>query len=238
MIGKDNKLINTLFAKLKPFKGILWFLFLFLLFDVVWKIFVHQGETERILLLMGKDITSYTTGICLFTAQAVHWTVQNIFGYDDFKINGIQIYFDGGLPIDIIWGCTGIKQLMMFAFIMIFYFGSWQKKLWFIPLSLFIIFVINILRLAIIAIIVKDPFPEWFIPFNEWYNSRTWLNSRATHQQFYEDWFNIFHKDVFVWVYYDGVMFLLWLIWEEKVNKPYQRLRNKLTESKDKETAQ
>ncbi|WP_165020843.1 archaeosortase/exosortase family protein [Dysgonomonas sp. ZJ279] len=218
---------NKYFKIIEPFKDIIWFLFLFILFDLIWKLCVHQGVDERVLLVLGNDLTSYTDGICLWTAKAVYWTVHTLFGYSDFKIEGSTIFFDGSLRVDIIWGCTGLKQLFMFLFIMVFYFGPIKKKLWFIPLSLFILLIINILRLAIICIIIKDPYPLWFIPVNEWYNGRTWENTRASYWEFYVDWFNVFHRDVFTWLYYDGVMFVLWLIWEEKINKPFQRLKAK-----------
>jgi len=224
--------IDKLLPKsLKPFKDIIWFIVLFLTFDFIWKLVVKHGDEESILLVLGKDFTIYTEAICIWTAKAVHWMVNSIFGYNDFVRDGITLYFDKeeNLPIDIIWGCTGLKQLLMFTFIMIFYFGPAKKKLWYIPLSLIILTGINILRLAIISIIVRDPFPEWFIGVNEWYNDRTWTNTEECHKQFYIDWFNVFHRDVFTWLYYDGVILLMWLLWEEKINKPYQRLKNSIT---------
>lgn len=213
--------IDTYFEKLKPFKYIAWFLCLFLIFELIWKLCVHQGADERILLVFGKDLTSYTEGINLWTAKSIYWFMHDLLGYQDFKLIGTNLYFVGSIPIEIIWGCTGLKQLFMFSFILIFYYGPAKKKLWYIPLSLFILIFINILRLSIILIIIKDPFPEWFISVNEWYNNRTWVNTRECYYQFYNDWFNVFHKDIFTFIYYDGVIFILWLIWEEKIRKPF-----------------
>ena len=221
---RASQSINKLYKKAEPFKDIIWFLSLFLIFEFLWKLCVHQGDDERILLVLGKDLTSYTDGICLWTAESVHWFVHDLLGYSSFHISGITLQFENSIPIDIIWGCTGLKQLFMFAFILIFYFGPRKKKYWYIPMSLVILVLINIVRLSIIFLIIKDPFPEWFISFNEWYNNRTWNNSAANYLQFYTDWFNVFHRDIFTWIYYDGVIFILWLIWEEKIQKPYARL--------------
>ncbi|MDU1892339.1 MAG: exosortase/archaeosortase family protein [Dysgonomonas sp.] len=223
-------LLNPIIKKLAPFKDIIWFLCLFLFFELIWKICVHQGESERILLVLGKDLTAYTEGMNLWTANAIYWLVHDLLGYENIYINGITLCFEDSIPIDIIWGCTGLKQLFMFTFILTFYFGPYKKKLWYIPLSLAILLLINVVRLSVILIIIKDPFPEWFISMNEWYNDRVWINTREKYLQFYEDWFNVFHKDIFVWLYYDGVIFVLWLIWEEKINKPFMRLRNKKKE--------
>ena len=94
-------------------------------------------------------------------------------------------------------------------------------------MSLLILVGVNILRQAIISIIIKDPFPEWFIPFNEWRYGIVWENTQENYWRFYTDWFELFHRDLFTWLYYDGVIFILWLIWEEKFNKPYQKLLKK-----------
>lgn len=232
MIDKNKIWEHNFLKPFEPFKGIIWFLILFLLFEFIWKLCVHQGDNEAILLILGKDFTPYTTPICLWTAKAVYFVVHTIFGYQEFKINGIYLYFENSLRLDIIWGCTGIKQVLMFTFIMIFYFGPKKKKLWFIPLSIFALLTINILRIAIICVIVKDSFPTWFIPVNEWYNNHTWTNTRSNYWLFYRDWFDLFHKDVFTWIYYDGVIFILWLIWEEKINKPYQKVLAKMKSQK------
>jgi len=216
---------NRYYKKLEPFKDILWFLCLFLLFEFIWKLCVHVGEDERILIVLGKDITRYTEGINLATAEVIYWVIHNVFGNHDLFINGTTLMFKNSIPIEIVWGCTGLKQLLMFSFILTFYFGPIKKKLWFLPMSLLILLVVNILRLVVIFYIIKDPFPEWFISANEWYNNRVWSNTKENYIQFYRDWFNVFHRDIFTWIYYDGVIFILWLIWEEKINKPFVRLK-------------
>jgi exosortase/archaeosortase family protein len=186
---------------------------------------VHIGENERILMVLGKDVTRYTEGINLATAEIIYWLIHEVFGDRDFFINGTILMFRNSIPIEIVWSCTGLKQLFMFSFILACYFGPLKKKLWFLPISLLILLAVNILRLVVIFYIIKDPFPEWFIPIDEWYNNRAWSNTNENYIRFYKDWFNVFHRDIFTWIYYDGVVFILWLIWEEKINKPYARLK-------------
>lgn len=214
-----------------PFLDIIWFLCLFLIFEFIWKLCVHQGEDEGVLLVLGKDMTEYTKDMCLLTAKSVYWIVHDLLGYSDFLINGVTLQFKGSvLPVDIVWGCTGLKQVFMFTFILFFYFGPRKTKLWYIPMSLLILILINVVRLSVIFIIIKDPFPEWFISVNEWYNNRVWENSKETYIQFYKDWFNVFHRDILTWIYYDGVIFILWLVWEEKFRKPYDRFKIEIKE--------
>ncbi|NDV79043.1 exosortase/archaeosortase family protein [Dysgonomonas sp. 511] len=221
--NKRNKLLLP--DRIKPFKGIIWFLCLFVIFEFIWKLIVHQGGDERIFLVCGKDLTAYTAGLCQWTASSVYWVIHDLMGYHNFHItNGSTLHFEGSVYINIIWTCTGIKQVLMFSFIIACYFGPTKKKYWYIPLSALILIIINILRLVLIFIIIKEPFPEWFIPFNEWYNGCLWDNTPSTYWQFYSDWFNLFHRDIFKWIYYDGIIFILWLIWEEKIRKPERKL--------------
>jgi len=231
---------------LRPFKGIFWFLFLFIFFDFLWKLFINEGENGESLIVLGKDFTQAVEPLCIWTADVSHWIVHNLLGFDNFRIEDTVIYFEeaaiqsnylvDGKTIDfgeplrfkVVWGCTGIKQMIMFAFILIFYFGPPKKKVWFIPLSLIFLNFINIVRIVSTVLLTKNGFPEWFIAFNEWNNNRVWENTQAVIYQFKLDWFELFHKDVFKWLYYDGVMFLLWLLWEEVFNIPYQKIKIRL----------
>lgn len=224
-----KKYKDLLFNFLEPIKGIILFLFLFVVFDFLWKIAVDfgEGDNERILLVFNKDFTAYTDAACLWTAQTTYWFVHNLLGYENFNRIGITLFFNSSIHVDVIWGCIGLKQFIMFFFIMCLYYGPWKHKRWYIPMSLFILVVVNILRQAIISIIIKDPFPEWFITFNEWRHGIVWENTQENYWRFYTDWFELFHRDLFTWLYYDGVIFVLWLIWEEKFNKPFQKLLGK-----------
>lgn len=212
---------------LQPHKGIILFLLLFFAFEFMWKVFVRfgEGDNERIMLVAGKDLTYCTDGICSFTAKTTYWLVHDVLNFSTFHRNGITLYFENSIPTDVIWGCIGLKQAIIFCSILIFYYGPWKKKLMYIPFSLIVIFIFNILRQAIISIIIKDPFPEWFIPFNEWQTGIPWENTYKDYIRLYTAWFEIFHRDIFTWIYYDGVLLFLWFFWEEKFNKPYQKSR-------------
>lgn len=219
-----KKKVIDFYNSLGVIKDIILFLFLFIFFDFLWKLAIHEGE-DGTLLVFWHDFTYIVYPICKWTAEVTHWVVHTMWGYSDFKIDDLVIYFPDSLRLIIVWGCTGVKQMIMFSFIIIFYYGPWKKKLWFIPISAIFLNLINVLRIALTSLIIKDGFPEWFIPFNEWYNNCTWDTSNQTYWKFYGDWFQLFHQDVFKWLYYDGVMFLLWLLWQEKINLPFQKTK-------------
>lgn len=226
MIERIRQIIGKLNKQIEPIKGILYFLFLFLLFEFLWKLCIKEEYRGESIFFFGKDITNLVYPVCLWTAKATYWIIHDLMGYSNFHIDGILIYFDNSLRLKIVWGCTGVKQIILFTFIMLCYFGPRKKKLKYILISVFILNFINILRLVVTAFIVKGGVPDWFISFNQVFNNTVWDNSPQTYWRFYSDWYYFFHDGFFKWVYYDGVMFLLWLYWQEKINLPYQRTKS------------
>jgi exosortase/archaeosortase family protein len=103
-------------------------------------------------------------------------------------IDGIILKYPNGHGIMVIWGCTGIKQTFIFLVIMLLAHGSWKNKLWFIPLGVFLCYIINIARITAITLIVKNN----------------------------QELFHFYHDYVFKYFYY-GLIFLIWLFWEEKI---------------------
>ena len=88
--------------------------------------------------------------------------------------------------------CNGFSLFALFLIFMITYPGPWKKKLWYIPLGLLLIHLINVFRIVALTIIL-DINPEW-LDFNHNYT------------------FNII-------VY--SFVFLLWYIWAKKYAGPY-----------------
>lgn len=216
-------MLQKYFNKLGPIKDIVYFVFLFLFFEFVWKLLVHQGADDSQLIILKYDCTDKIYPICKFTADVTYGVIHTLLGYTSYHIDGLFIYFENALKMKIVWGCTGIKQMILLTFILICSFGPWKKKVYYIPISLIILFLINILRLVITSFLIKNGFPDWFIPVNESMTGLSWDNSKEMYWQFYIDWYHFFHDGFFKWIYYDGVMFFLWLYWQEKINIPYQK---------------
>lgn len=220
--------IKTLNNKYKPFRNIAWFLILFIGIDFVWKLLIDEGIEGGGFSFLGYNFNWVAEPINLWTAKIVHWILNSILGYNEAILNDTVIDPQTNiLRFKIVWECTGVRQMITFALIIIFYFGPIKKKLWFIPLSLFILYALNIARITGIILIAKDGFPDWFINFNEWTNNRTWVDDYETRQIFQDDWFKLFHEKLFQWIYCNGIMFLLWLWWEEKFNLPYQKQKDR-----------
>lgn len=228
-IIKDK--IQAFLDLIKPVKNVAFFLFLFLLFEFLWKVCVNIGEDGRQLVFLGIDLTSAVRPISDLDTRIVYVIIHDLLGYKTLHMDGITLFFEGSMRLDIVWSCTSIKQLLLFTFIMIFYPGPRKSKYKFLLLSLLFLCFVNTLRLVAMVFLVKDGFPDWFIPVNEILNDISWNDSRKTYWAFYADWFHFFHDGFFRWVYYDGIMFLIWLLWEEKFNLPFQKTKQEETKA-------
>jgi exosortase/archaeosortase family protein len=56
--------------------------------------------------------------------------------------------------IQVEYDCLGVNLLFVFAFFVIAYFGKTSIKLWFIPLGMTIVFLLNALRMAALTVVV------------------------------------------------------------------------------------
>ena len=84
-------------------------------------------------------------------------------------------------------GCSGMKQFYQWIILMILYPGPWKHKLWFIPMGLLIIHIVNIGRIVGMTFVTINLPDQW---------------------HFIHDW--IMRPFFYV------VMFLLWAWWNDK----------------------
>ena len=87
----------------------------------------------------------------VFMAQIVFdqsvWIDQHILGLDLVK-EGRLMVFDNQSGIRINGSCSGDKQLLQLALLLLVFPGRWKYKLWFIPLGMILVHATNILRIA------------------------------------------------------------------------------------------
>lgn len=82
-------------------------------------------------------------------------------------------------------GCSGLKELAMFAILILVFPGGYKIKLWFLPLALILIFGVAILRIVFLSVMVSG------------------LHMNA---------FHLFHEYIFNIVFF-VIFFLLWVFW-------------------------
>jgi exosortase/archaeosortase family protein len=194
-----NKL-KQLFISLKPYKGILYFLVLLFVFHFSWKIAIDGDIDGNYMYLFGKDITpAWFHTACLWLTSSIVWFIHLLPYTQDLIKEPTLLYFpDGGIKISIVWGCTGIKQMSIFAGIILFYWGPFLKKLWYIPLGCIILTAYNIIRIGLIVVFTRG-YPERFDPL---------------------------HDGIFRYIYYT-IVFLLWVYWEDVIVKKHRNEKRK-----------
>ena len=183
--------LNTIIKKyhLYAFKDVIIFMLILLVFHILWKIFI-------------KDIFSvqfiYDSAFWLSTKVFVAsvWVLDafnvNVTSFDELSIGGkvkphVIHYAENNGYIYVNRSCSGLKQFYQWFFLMLLYPGPWKHKLWFIPMGLLIIHIVNIFR------IVSMTFVTMTIP---------------------QHW--DFMHDYVLRPFFYVVMFFLWVWWNEK----------------------
>jgi exosortase/archaeosortase family protein len=187
--------IKPFILSLQPYKGILYFLVLLSFFHFSWKIAIDGDMKGEYMYLFGKDITpEWLHTACRWLTSAVAWFVRLLPGTQDLIQQPTLLYFPGGgMTNSIDWGCTGMKQMSIFAGIILLYFGPFLKKLWYIPLGCIILTVYNIIRIGLITVFTRG----------------------------YPERFDMLHDGIFRYIYYI-IVFLLWVYWEDVIVKKYR----------------
>ena len=189
--------------KLEPFRGVIFFAVILMAANFFWKYNVLGDEAANLnssVTFWGWDISTPFTYAALNVAHACEF-VLNTIGWDVKLKPDNSISHPNGRSVLIIWACTGLKQAYIFFSIIAFYRGPWKKKLWYIPLGLCVVYLFNIFRISfIIAAIENHP-----------------------------GWFTFLHEYLFKYIFY-GIIFLMWVFWEEKIAQKKKNYKSKFIE--------
>lgn len=152
---------------------------LFIIWLVVYKLWLHpQGALDGAII----------NNLIISSSKLLE-----LFGYTIFQQNADVIRtlgIDGSHGVWVGDPCNGIDLFALFAGFVLAYPGPWKTKLWFIPLGLAAIHLLNIIRVTALCMIA--------------YHSPEWLD------------FN--HTYTFTIVVY-GFIFWLWMLWANRFSK-------------------
>lgn len=118
------------------------------------------------------------------------WIVKHILGYSVQTAND-TLYFSNHGYVAVEGSCSGLKQFYQWFFLMLLFPGLWKRKLWYIPLGILAVHLYNIFRIVVLSVVVVHWPEHW----------------------------NFIHLEIMRPLYY-GVMFVMWVIWVEKVSPP------------------
>jgi len=115
------------------------------------------------------------------------WIVENILQYD-ITTHDNTLFFSNTGYVAVLGSCSGLKQFYQWTVLMLLFPGPWLKKIWYIPLGLLVIHIVNILRIVILSVVVV-------------YWPQNW--------DFIHEW--ILRPFFYV------VIFAMWVLWVEKI---------------------
>lgn len=183
--------LNVIIKKyhLNAFKDVVIFMSILLVFHVLWKLFIRDLFSVEFIF-----DSAYWLARQVFLASI--WVLDvfnvNVTAFDELTIAGkarynVIYYAENNGYVYVNTSCSGLKQFYQWFFLMILYPGPWKQKLWFIPLGLVIIHMVNIFRILGMTFVTMSIPQHWD-----------------------------FMHDYVMRPFFYVVMFFLWVWWNEK----------------------
>ncbi|MFZ4581612.1 MAG: exosortase/archaeosortase family protein [Paludibacter sp.] len=175
--------------KLRPYSGVIYFMVVLVCAHFFWKFTVRGDETDTIVTFFGLNLSAPFNFMATHVATTTAKLLQ-LFGSEVQLLDSNVLRHTNGVAVRIVWSCTGLKQAYIFVCLIGFYSGNVKQKVWFIPLGLLLVYVINIMRISAITALVES-FPAQF---------------------------ELLHEYFFKYLFY-AILFGMWVLWEEKIKK-------------------
>lgn len=171
--------------KLVPYRGVIGFVVILMVSNLIWKYNVLGDETDTLVTLFGMDISAPFVYMARHVAELCTWLLH-ITGHNITLDTWNILRHDNNVSVQIIWGCTGLKQAYIFICIIAFSRGPWAKKMWYIPLGLIVVYLFNIFRITFIIAFIEN----------------------------HHNAFDLLHFYIFKYLFYT-IIFIMWVYWEE-----------------------
>jgi exosortase family protein XrtF len=169
---------------MKDTKALYWFLGKAAALYLIWHLIYYQ------IIEPDGRVNHYLTHLVARIAVVF----LNLIGYETsvtpFSEQTTYVFLNNVPLVQIEDGCNGLILMVLFAGFIIAYPGLWKTKSWYIPLGIFIIYLINALRVVGLSI--------------------NHIVSRST--------FDFNHKYTFTIIIY-GAIFGLWMLWANRFAK-------------------
>ena len=159
------------------------FALLLMAVHLFWKFSFSDGPVGMV-FFFNTDATPLFAPLARRLAQATAWLLRQ--SACPVVLNHCRLI---SLPdmhvIHVVWSCTGLKQMLLMTLVLMTAAGPWRHKAWYLPVSLLVLIVFNVLRIYLIALLVF----RGLLAFE-------WAHAGGKY------------------VYY-AVVFLLWLFWQK-----------------------
>lgn len=132
--------------------------FLFLIWEIFYENWLHpQGSFDKIVI----------SNIIYLSSKLIDFLGVAVVPEQPFDENFRTLAIDGGHSVWIGDPCNGITLMALFAGFVLAYPGKLFHKFWFIPLGLFFVHFVNVIRVTALAFLAKF-YPE-YLEFNHTY---------------------------------------------------------------------
>ncbi len=184
-----KKLLNFYYAfRDSPLFGVFLFMAITVVFHLLWRLgrdwftqldaYVALSDMlVRHVFQMAAGINNYLFGDLIVSfEQSCIFRIAGRFGGEAFT---------GHILID--ESCSGLKQFYQALFLFLIYPGPRKHKLWFIPMAILVMHIVNVLRIIALTVTMMHFYQHW---------------------DFVHDWV--------VRPFFYVVLFGLWVVWEER----------------------
>ncbi|MBP5259746.1 MAG: exosortase/archaeosortase family protein [Paludibacteraceae bacterium] len=161
------------------------FAVLLLAVHLFWKYTFSDGPAGMV-FFFNTDVTFLFAPLTKHLTRVVGWLLQH--SACPVVVNGSRLVSLADMEtIRVVWSCTGVKQMLMMTLILSAAAGPWRHKAWYLPVSLALMSVFNVLRIYLISLLTF----RGLLAFE-------WAHTGGKY------------------VYY-AFIFLLWWLWQEKI---------------------
>lgn len=132
------------------------FIFITILFHLLWRNYL--GFLFE---------TGFYNTIALWLANQVYqislWINTNLLGMviDPDHATNTMFFRQNNGYILVNRSCSGFKQFYQIFFLFLLFPGPWKHKLWYIPSSMFVIFLVNIFRIVMLSLVILHWPSQW-----------------------------------------------------------------------------
>ena len=178
-----------------PLRGVLLFVLITIVFHLLWRLGRDWIESRALYQLLSDASVQHVYQVA---ATLSRWLLGDVvLRLDDactLQLAGRDAGgpFTGYLVVN--HACSGLKQFYQALVLFVLYPGPWRHKLWYVPLALLAMHLVNIMRIVALA---------------------------ATMAWQYQHW-DLMHDWVLRPLFY-VVLFGLWVLWEERFHNPRRK---------------
>ncbi len=179
----ENFILKNYFQQYKPFLVFLASFFgSYILLTVFYQLFLNSfGSTA---------VDSITELVAKNTEKVVSWFFMRIQTETVVNEPFVRLYFQNKYIVRIVEGCNGVSVIVLFIAFIIAFSGSLKNTLLFIFGGALLIYILNVLRIALLVVLIY----------------------------YYPERSDVLHNVFFPAIIY-GLVFILWVIWVNKFSK-------------------